>query len=459
MNFSLFYAECIIIVLHHTNIKTASDLMKILQDMLDTTIREQFSIEKMGIKVIERRFEELGIKLTDTQKKELSIALGKGGIDSLSLSIEDDQIPTELLAMNPPECGRVTLDIGDTEPVIKEIADQFLNQFNKAIPEMATDIGAIITSNLRKNAKRMLRIRRKNTRHFESDITDRWGSAFDLLEAMIVIASEAGDNFNEEMRNALPSGKNNLIEATTRLHARACQVSSEVLTLLKGGYADGAHARWRCLHEITGILFFLTSREDDTAERYLLHEAIESYKASLGYQEHYECLGYEPMTKNKIAQLKQNMDALIKRFGKDFKGDYGWAAVALGKRNPTFKDIEDAVGMSHMRPFYKMASHNVHANPKGIFFKLCLHSKNPNVLPIGPSVFGLADPGHGTAISILQATTTLLTIEPNMDCLVVCDVLRRFADKAGEAFLKTHELLEKGMKERNSLQRKRLDEY
>lgn len=427
--------------------------MKILQDMLDTTIRDQFSIEKMGLKVIERRFEELGIKLTGTQRKELRIALGKGGIDSFSLSIEDDQIPTELLAMNPPKCGRVTLDIGDTEPVLKEIADQFLDQFTEAIPEMATDIAAIITSNLRKKAKRMLRTRRKNTKHYESDITDRWGSAFDLLETMIVIASEAGENFNEEIRNALPSGKDNLIEATTRLHARACQVSSEILTLLKGGYADGAHARWRCLYEIAVVLFFLTSRDDDTAERYLLHEVIESYKAALLYQENCNLLGYEPMTRDELAQQKQVRDNLIARFGQSFAGNYGWAAMTLDKEKPTFQDIERSIDMSHMRPFYKMASHNVHANPKGVLFKLCLQSKNSGVLPIGPSVFGLADPGHGTAISILQATTTLLTIEPNMDCLVVCDVLRRFANEAGEAFLKAHESLEKDIACNKSVKR------
>lgn len=157
------------------------------------------------------------------------------------------------------------------------------------------------------------------------------------------------------------------------------------------------------------------------------------------------------MTQDELAQMKQTKNVLIARFGKSFAGDYGWAEGALKKKDPTFRDIECSVEMSHMRPFYKMASHNVHANPKGIFFKLCLHSKNSDVLPIGPSVFGLADPGHGTAISILQATTTLLTIEPNMDCLVVCDVLRRFANKAGEAFLKTHESFEKDIARNKSV--------
>jgi hypothetical protein len=37
---------------------------------------------------------------------------------------------------------------------------------------------------------------------------------------------------------------------------------------------------------------------------------------------------------------------------------------------PTFKDIERAAGIDHLRAHYRMASHNVHANPKGVFFKL-----------------------------------------------------------------------------------------
>ena len=427
--------------------------MKILQDILDKTIREQFSIEKMGIKVIERRLEELGIKLTDAQKKELDIALRKRGIDSIPLSIEDDQIPTELLAMNPPKRGRFTLKLGDTEPIIKEIADQILDSLTESIPKITTDIGAITTSTLKKRTKCMLRSRRKCTRRFQSNITNRWGSAFDLLEAMIVIALEAGGDFNKEIRNAPLSGKGHLIETTTRLHARACQVSSEVLALLQGGYADGAHARWRCLHEIAITLFFLASRGDNTAERYLRHEAIESYKASLVYEEHCKRLGYEPMTQEKMAQLKQNRDSLINRFGKDFNGNYGWAAVALSKRQPTFKDIEDAVEMSHMRPFYKMASHNVHSNPKGIFFKLGLHPQNPEVLPAGPSAFGLVDPGQNTAISIYQTTVAILTIKPNMDYLVTCDVLRRFADETVEAFLKADESLEKDIARNESVKR------
>jgi hypothetical protein len=35
------------------------------------------------------------------------------------------------------------------------------------------------------------------------------------------------------------------------------QIFNEILVLLKSGYADGANSRWRSLHELAVISFFL----------------------------------------------------------------------------------------------------------------------------------------------------------------------------------------------------------
>jgi len=94
-----------------------------------------------------------------------------------------------------------------------------------------------------------------------------------------------------------------------------------------------------------------------------------------------------------------------------------------------------------MRPFYKMASHNVHANPKGVLFKLGLLPIEPEILLAGPSIIGLDEPGQGTAISILQATTALLAIEANIDRLVSCDILKRFSKETMNAFVKVQETI------------------
>ena len=68
-----------------------------------------------------------------------------------------------------------------------------------------------------------------------------------------MISRESGDLFNESF------GKNNdqVFFVLWRLHARSCQITMEILALLKSGFADGAHARWRTLHEIAVTALFI----------------------------------------------------------------------------------------------------------------------------------------------------------------------------------------------------------
>jgi hypothetical protein len=54
----------------------------------------------------------------------------------------------------------------------------------------------------------------------------------------------------------------------------------------------------------------------------------------------------------------------------------------------------------------------------------------------GASDAGLADPGHGTAISLFQLTTTLLLSKPNIDSLVMCAVLTEMQREIGNEFIK-----------------------
>jgi hypothetical protein len=64
------------------------------------------------------------------------------------------------------------------------------------------------------------------------------------------------------------------------------------------------------------------------------------------------------------------------------------------------------------------------------------------MLLAGPSDLGLAGPGHGTAISLSQITFTLLTTKPNIDRLVVCNILSKLEPEVGDAFIAAHQSLE-----------------
>jgi hypothetical protein len=290
----------------------------------------------------------------------------------------------------------------------------------------------------------MLKHRVRERIAFESNLVKAWRKPLDLLEIFLVIALEAGDEFNAEFRAIASEEQDYMFEVLTRLHARACQIASEILVLLRSGYADGAHARWRSLHEIAVVAFFIKSFGNEIAERYLLHDMVESYKAARQYQEHCNALGYEPLTEGELNEIKLGYEHLISRFGPPYKSDYGWAAPVLQKEKPTFRDLEEEVELDHLRPFYKMASHNVHANPKGVFFKLGLYPESSDILLAGPSNTGLADPGHGAAISLGQITVALLTTRPNIDRLVICDILMRLEQEIGDRFLAVHKSLEEG---------------
>ena len=139
-----------------------------------------------------------------------------------------------------------------------------------------------------------------------------------------------------------------------------------------------------------------TCNTEAVAERYLLHEIVQQRKLARAYKEHEDRARLEPLTQAEIDVLDERYKALVARFGKGFTGNYGWAASALGIEWPSLADIERAVQLDHLRPYYRMASDNVHANSHGAFYKLGGFPPDLDILLAGPSNMGLADPGNGT---------------------------------------------------------------
>ena len=311
------------------------------------------------------------------------------------------------------------------------------------IPGLVDDIASLILVRIKKGASSGLKRHRRDRKGFEKRLNRCWKYPLDLLDLFIALNVEAGTEFNRKFRNKAVSSGDAVLEALIRLHARGCQVSGEVLALLHAGFADGADARWRTLHEMAVVASLIQEHGQELAERYLLHETIQQYKLACKYQEYFDRLNLEPPSKENSDQLKVQRDKLIARFGKTFGGMYGWASDAIGSKNPTIHAIEQHVQLDHMRPYYGMASDNVHPNSHGAYFRLGLHSsKQEKILLAGPSNLGLADPGHSTAISLSQLTTSLLATESVLDCVVTMKILEELTDEIGEAFLKVHQELE-----------------
>ena len=347
---------------------------------------------------------------------------------------------------------RLTTD-GKNRTIVLDIADVDLSRIETHFDRVVRSLPETIESTTDEIASRTYRVldrkwraeqrrQRRDRTQFSRRLYRRWQEPLGQLERLIVVVSEVSAIVNHRLRQQRSQSKPFAVEVQTRLHARACQIAREVLTLLSAGFADGAMARWRALHEVAVVSLFIGS-DEDLAERYRLHEAPESLRAARQYKHHTDRLGLEPLEEEEIVMLERDVARLNDRFGCGYSTDYGWAAKRL--RRPggkvTFGQIEEAAQLGHFRPYYRFASHNVHANPKGVFFRLGLIEQFGTLLA-GASNYGLADPGQNTAISLGQATTALASLEPTLDDIVALKVVLLMMDQIPESFARVQRDIE-----------------
>jgi hypothetical protein len=371
-----------------------------------------------------------GVILSEEAHQELLRLLKSQDFDEKSLE--------EWLPLEPD------IEIEITEEDIDEI-NKKLSTLEEKIPvlmqSLIDDMSSKILNSLEESWPAQLHTEDKVRREFEERLQERWGLGIEKLRMFLTIAREFGSALNSTFRNAADQNIKALVEVLTRLHARGCQVTEEILCLMSAGYADGAMARWRTLHEIAVVAFFLKEHGEEVAQRYIDHETIESYRAACDYKDCCIRLGYEPMSESEFNEIKHAYDLALEIYGPSFSKQYGWAASVFADKDPSFKDIERKAGIGHLRGHYRLASHNIHANPKGVFFKIGLTDESACLLA-GPSDMGLADPGQAAAISLLQITTELGLVKPNLDSLVVLRVLQRLSNEVEEALAKAHQNME-----------------
>lgn len=318
---------------------------------------------------------------------------------------------------------------------------QLAERVRQISEDARSNIAAVMLKILHKNAPKMLRTRRRALGAFTRRHNRRWGRPLDLLEMFHVVCEEIGGGYNTEHRPKAAKDRDLRFEAVVSLHAKAILVSNEILCLLQNGYADGALSRWRTLHELAVTALFLSAADQDTAERYLLSFHTQAFKAMRQYQSYSKRAKLDPFTPKQVRAIEEAQQRVVMRYGKQIASDYGWAAKALQKEKPSFHDIEVATGLDHWRPRYKWASQHTHSNFRPRSSLLGAAGAKQDILLVGPSNAGLTDPAHMAAISLLIATTALISMEPDLDYLVTMTLLETLEKQVGAAFLKTDQRL------------------
>lgn len=316
-----------------------------------------------------------------------------------------------------------------------------LETISNSLPEIVEEfVGSIAPHTLqtvKNTSAKGLTERRKMHDEFVLRNVTRWQEGIDLLELQIALLVEAAQSLSDHDRPPSSEDQELLYGLIVRLHAKGCLIGSEILSLIKNGYPDGAHARWRALHEITVTAMFLSMQGETIAQRYIDHEFVEAYKGASSLKKYEARLQAKGLSEEELEESRAQYDRVLERYGKEFSGSYGWATPFLSTSKPTFFSLEEAVKLDHWRPYYKWASQNIHANVHTIRSSLGLCEAEEDILLVGSSNSGMTDPAHSTAISLSQLASTLtINSTTNIDDLVMIKMIVLLAEEIGNAFLK-----------------------
>lgn len=404
-----------------------------LQELFDKQIEELFRPGNLGVSILENELKEIGLSITTEQRTEFEAQFSNPNSDILTFDFSDAQLDKAGISSEE-----------DLKPKLKEVVeglsakiDKFENEIDETMESMVEGVTDIMAHSfleaLDEQMGKVLEDQSAITQEIAENVFSVWGEPLGLLQGLIVVADECAEAY---VTRCDDYAADDLVhEVLIRIHAKAVQVSKEILTLLMNGYPGGAQARWRTLHELSVVSAFISEHGQEIAERYIDHEAVEIYKAAIQYNDYYTRLGAIEIPQEEMDAMRKDYLEVLDLYGTNYKGEYGWAARALNSKKPTFRDIEVSVDLDHHRPYYKSASANVHANPVGVFNNFGLLS-DENIILSGPCNVGFAEPAQSTIISLNIITTTMLAHGANLDCIVIGKVVNEFGYKVEDSFIK-----------------------
>ncbi|MGA2077252.1 MAG: DUF5677 domain-containing protein [Terriglobia bacterium] len=326
----------------------------------------------------------------------------------------------------------LALEEADADEIARAF-DRFQNErLPKILPEIAEHLSKSVLRNLKSRWPDEYAQQEAELAGFRQRLEERWGKPLGQLRMLLTMSREWCEwahNRNESLKR----GKKKQLRAIlVRLLVRGCQVTDEIICLLENGFADGAMARWRTLHEIAVVAAVLSQHGEAIAERYLDHQAVESKRALDKYLACYKDLGYEPLPAREQEKILKAYDKAIRRYGPSFGTDYGWAALHLNNPKPSFAALEKAAGRAEMRSYYQMGNDNIHAGIKSMYVRLGLLDYDG--LLAGRSNGGLMEPGQNAAHTLTQLSALVCLSEPIMDDLVAGDMMRMLRDEIPKSF-------------------------
>lgn len=234
-----------------------------------------------------------------------------------------------------------------------------------------------------------------------------WEKPFRLHRMLLTCSREIFDDFAQSSARSRAKRGIDLREALFYVYGRVLRTATAVHTLLAHGMADEAYARCRTIYELYVVGSFIADQGDAAAKRYLEHDAVAQGRRLIREVE----WGTKKIPKRLQRSIERDYANVIRKYGKSFKHDYGWASPFLfNKRGvqiekPSLDDIANATlqglpSRGHA-PFYLESCFQVHG---GVAGAIGLGGGGDSVFTAGSSNLGLDVPFANAAYYLSQAS-------------------------------------------------------
>lgn len=389
-----------------------------IQLALESAIREATSIERLLPGMLARAVKKRGLEVPIRELESMATAIIGAQNNTLNLDLD---LPCSLGATESEVQATLQSLIDELTASMPSEQERLLQVVSEAtvsgIADVANGIsnGIIAMSSLHSSELARAHNDRMQT------VERLWGPAFDRLDFLRHLMLEF--NISAVGLGLGVFSKPNIAQALDQLVGRAYEVVGEIVVLARSGYADGALARWRTLHEICVIGMFLAQQSDRCAEMYLWHHKIEELRL-LHVDSASGTANVLNLHHDRYARgLRQQKASLVAKFGSDFVGDYGWASIELGRKKTTFRDLEKEVGLQRLRRGYQQANSAVHGGALATLTRVSVgvHAGSPSELP---PAYGCEVAASYTASSIAMLTTTLCLNTGSADLLAMNMVIQ-----------------------------------
>jgi hypothetical protein len=399
--------------------------MTALQQGLDQQIAQVTSVEKMLPLVLAEAARRIDLNVS-----ELEIQL-------LSCAILDAKQGAAQLDIDPP-CGfgategeiranieRLKSNLGESLP---RVTEQVTAAISDAVPEAIFAAAAVIGSHLSDNAaEHMSQLSAEHAKRAKT-VQKLWGLAFDQLDFLRHIVLEW--SHEAHLLRSGPYLHPNTAFALNRLVGRAYEIVGEIITLARSGYADGALARWRSLHEVCVIALFLARHSDRCALMYLSHHQVEELKILEVDRASGRRKTIGSVEDRYVAHLRRQKAVFASKFGAAFVNDYGWASVELGRAKTNFRELELYVGLDLLRLGYQRANSTVHGGALATLTRISLGTGVDGTTV--PPAYGCEVAASYAAASLSMTVADLCTTTENADLLAMSIIVQEHAEKVRE---------------------------